>query len=182
MIALDPIRPYLTAAKWIGVAALLVAVWGHGCSHGQKGLKEAKDKHAATLDRIATATAEQADRAKEVARLFQLARREAESAYQKGVEDAYERGAATAADIASGKLPVGGVWRDQCPQALPGEGSGPVRGDSGVSADRAQAIGNLLSLAGVADANDALLRARLAEAQKLLNACYEKPASTSLPR
>jgi hypothetical protein len=176
MISIDPIRPYLPLIKAGLLAVLIAAVWGHGCSYGRKGLAEVKAKHAATLEGLATATEAQARRAKEVEEGVRLMRREAEKTYQKGIEDAYIRGAATAADIASGKLPVGGVWRDQCPKAPAGQGPGPNGGSTGVSADRAAAIGRVLGIAGEADATDALLRSRLQEAQKLLDACYEEPA------
>lgn len=172
----DPLRPYLALIRVALYALILAAVFIGGCQHGKKGLAEVKAKHAATLAKIAEDTEKLARQAKEVEDGFALARKEAESAYRKGVEDAYSRGAATAADIASGKLPVGGVWRDQCPQAIPRQGSGPDGGSAGVSADRAAAIGRVLGIAGEADATDALLRQRLADAQKIVDACYENAA------
>lgn len=172
----DHLAPYIGLIR-VGLYGLIIgSVFIGGCQHGRKGLAEIKAKHAATLDGIAKAAAEQAEKARAVQESFKAARKEAESAYQKGVRDAYERGVATAAAISTGRQPVSWVWRDNCPKAPAGEGAGPDGGDSGVSADRAQGMGRILALAGVADANDALLRSRLAEAQKLLNACYEEPA------
>jgi hypothetical protein len=176
MSLIDPLRPYVDLLRWAGIAAIGVALFIGGCKHGQRGLAEVKAKHAATLEDIAKATQDQALRAAEVRDGFKLARREQESAYKKGVQDAYERGMATGAEFGTGERPVNWVWRDNCPKAPAGEGSGPDGGDSGVSADRAAAIGRVLGIGGAADAHETLLRNRLQEAQKLLNACYEEPA------
>lgn len=93
----------------------------------------------------------------------------------KGIEDAYIRGQAYGEDIAAGRRTVKRVWRD-CPQAAAGEGSGPDPGDSGVSGDRARAIGEVLGFGGSRDAIYAEAYGRLEAAQKLLNQCYDKPA------
>lgn len=173
---LDPIRPYLALIKAAGAILLALALFVSGCQHGKKGLAEVKAKHAATLERIAEATQDQAEKAKQVEESFKHARREAERVYQKGVQDAHERGMAAAADIATGRQPVSWVWRDNCPKAPAGPGPEPAGGDPQVPEHRAEGMGRVRAIAGEADAGYAKVYARIAEAQKFVDACYEQPA------
>lgn len=173
---LDPIRPYLALIKVAGAILLALALFVSGCNHGKRGLAGVKAKHAATLERIAEATQAQAEKARQVEESFKHARREAERVYQKGVQDAHERGMAAAADIATGRQPVSWVWRDNCPKAPAGQGAEPARGDPQVPEYRAEGMGRVRAIAGEADAGYAKAYAALEEAQKVVDACYDKPS------
>lgn len=63
MISLDPIRPYLWLAKWIGAALILSTAFIGGCNHGQS--EQLQDDEA----RIAKAERERDDQAAHVATL-----------------------------------------------------------------------------------------------------------------
>src|SRR5690606_2698000 len=123
--------------------------------------------HAQVLASLAEATAEVARKAAAARVTYAEAKATAESDYNKGVSDAYERGRAAAAGIAAGTVRVREVWRD-CPAAAAGEGAEPAGRPADVSADRGEAIGRVLGIGGEADADYARVIARLRAAQQLV--------------
>src|SRR5690606_20067120 len=112
---------------------------------------ETRAAHAEVLTGLAQAAAEVARKASAARVAFAEARAKAESDYNEGVANAYERGRAAAAGIAAGTVRVREVWRD-CPAAPIGEGTGPAGGAADVAPDRAEAIGRVLGIGGEADA------------------------------
>lgn len=136
---------------------------------------ETRVAHAEVLTGLAEAAAEVARKASAARVAFAEARAKAESDYNEGVANAYERGRATAAGIAAGTVRVREVWRD-CPAAPAGEGAGPAGRPADVSANRGEAIGRVLGIGGEADAAYARAIARLTAAQQLVDACHEEPA------
>jgi hypothetical protein len=93
---------------------------------------------------------------------------------EKEISDAYSRGKSAAAGIKSGAVGVRTVWRDrECPASAEGAGTGSGEWAAGVSDDRAEAIGRVLTIGGTADATYSEAYRRLESAQKLLNACFD---------
>ena len=48
--ALDPIRPYLWLAKWLGLAAIVAVLFVSGCNHGTKKQAERDEARIARKD------------------------------------------------------------------------------------------------------------------------------------
>ena len=170
---------YRATAKLIGYGIAVLALFGliyWAAILPRQQLSSVRAKHAETLAAIAKSAAEAAEKAKLNVQIVDKAKRDAAETYRKGIEDAHLRGVAAAADIATGKRPVGRVWQDRCPQPATGTGPGPAGGNPQVSADRAAAIGRVLTIGGQADAGYAQCYARLEAAQEALNQCYDKPA------
>lgn len=174
------------AVTWLvriaAAAAVLLILWWIAVLPRQQ-LSAERIAHADTKVKHAAVMAEIAEKSAETLRLTMKAEAEfraqvAQSKvdYDQGVKDAYQRGKDTAGAIRSGAVVVREVWRDQCPQALPGSGAEPAAGNPAVSGDRAEAIGRVRGIGGEADAGYHLLYDRLVTAQGLVNACYEQPA------
>ncbi|GEM_PF-2445473 len=169
--------------QFAALAALLAAIWWAAILPRQQLANErlahatTRATHAQVLTDLAQATAEVARKAAAARVTYAEAKAKAESEYNKGVADAYERGRTAAAGIAAGTVRVREVWRErECPGAAAGQGTELAGRVADVSADRAEAIGEVLGIAGEADAAYARAIARLTAAQELVNACHEEPA------
>jgi len=167
--------------QFAALAALLAAIWWAAILPRQQLANErlahatTRATHAQVLADLAEATAKVARKAAAARVTYAEAKAKAESDYNKGVADAYERGRAAAAGIAAGTVRVRAVWRD-CPAAAAGPGTEPAGRPADVSADRGEAIGRVLGIGGEADAAYARAIDRLRAAQQLVDACHEEPA------
>lgn len=177
----DPYRPLAKVLGMVISALLLLTLVWWLVIKPRSDLADERVAHAATKAKHAQVMAEIAAKSEAVARQAAQARdkykaqtAEDQKKHEQEVKDAFERGKSVAAGIRDGSVSVRTVWRDRsCPQAVPGEGGEPGRGDEAVPAGRADAIGRILGYGGRWDADYKACYTRLTRAQELLNACYE---------
>lgn len=180
--------PYMAAAKILGavlaLALVCAVVWWavikprSDLADERAAHAETKAAHAAVMADLAQKTAAVAARAAAAKDAYTQVQVQAAEDYKRGVDDAYKRGMATASGIRDGTVRVRDVWRNaDCPGTAAGEGAERDGGAAGVHTDRAAAIGEVLGIAGEGDATYQLCYTRLKATQKLLDACYEEPAT-----
>lgn len=158
MISIDPLRPYADTARWAAVvlAGLLVLALGYrwGGSHWRdkyagevQARAQESARHAATLERLAEASAAVAAKARVASDALAVSRREADEKYKEALDDAkrYERDLAAA--LRRGDVQLQPQW--SC--AAPGPFAGGVTRD----ASQAGAAGRFNSAARIVAATDA---------------------------
>ncbi len=169
------LAPYMLWVKLAAGVLLLALIWWAAVLPRQQ-LSSLRSKHDATLAAIAQSAKVAADKAALNVKAVAAAKAAAAETYRKGVEDAYIRGEAFGRDAAAGDAGVRVVWRDRCPGATAGTGSGPAGGPAPVPDDRAASMGRVLGISGAADSAYLQCYRRLEAAQSALNQCYDKPA------
>ncbi len=161
-LSLDPIRPYLTTARWAALAILVIAwAWfwhGQGAAEweGKYNTEQAAHQaalkaHAAVLEGLAKATAETAAKAHAAALALADERADNDDRYNKKVDDAKQARSDLAAALRRGDVQLQPWW--QCDAAA---GSDP--GTASALAEGEDAAANLRAAdtaATVADADHA---------------------------
>lgn len=163
VISIDPLRPYADTARWAAVvlAGLLVLALGYrwGSSHWRdkyaaevRARAQESGRHAATLERLAEASAAVAERARAASDALAVSRREADTKYQEALDDAkrYERDLAAA--LRRGDVQLQPQWT--CPAT--GSGTSGASADAGKAAAAGRA-GSAARLAAAADADAAVI-------------------------
>ena len=160
---IDPLRPYAETARWAAVllAGLLVLALGYrwGSSHWRdkyagevQARAQESARHAATLERLAEASAAVAAKARAASDALAVSRREADEKYKEALDDAkrYERDLAAA--IKRGTVQLQPQWA--C--AATGAGTSGAAADAGQAAAQGRA-GSAARLAAAADADAAVI-------------------------
>lgn len=158
---------------WWAVGAPRVAL-----SSARADLATLQATHDGLVTKLAEAEATAGEKTKAVQAAYDAGVKSAATMREKETTDAYNRGKAAGERIRAGASSVRTVWRDrECPATADGTGAGSGEGAAQVSGERADLIGSLLGQAGSWDATYGEAYRRLTEAQKIVNACYEQPAS-----
>lgn len=163
MISIDPLRPYADTARWAAVllAALLVLALGYrwGSSHWRdryagevQARAQESARHAATLERLAEASAAVAEKAKAASDALAVSRRESDARYQEALRDAKRAESDLAAAIKRGTVQLQPQWT--CPAT--GSGTSGASADAGKAAAAGRA-GSAARLAAAADADAAVI-------------------------
>lgn len=158
MINLDPLRPYADLIRWalIALLAILLLVlgyrWGAGHWKGEytaevAGRTTDNAAHAATLQRLADASAAVAAKAKSASDALATSRAESDTKYQKALDDAKRAERDLAAALRRGDVQLQPQW------SCPATGAST----SGAAADAIQtsAAGRFNSAARIVAAADA---------------------------
>lgn len=156
---------------WWAVGAPRVAL-----SSARADLATLQATHDGLVDKLAEAEAAAKVKSEEVRAAYDAGVKSAATMREKETTDAYNRGKAAGERIRAGTSSVRVEWRDRCPATADGSGAGSGEGAAQVSGERADLIGSLLGQAGSWDATYSEALRRLEQAQKIVNACYEKPA------
>lgn len=157
-ISIDPLRPYADLIRWGAVAllAVLLVVMGYrwGASHWKgeytaevKARAAENAQHAATLQQLADATAAVAEKAKAASVALAHSRAEADTRYQKAVNDANRAERDLAAALRRGDVQLHPQW--SCAAAR------PLAGGAAPDAVQASAAGRSNSAARIVGAADA---------------------------
>lgn len=148
-LSLDPIRPYLSAARWFAVLALVIAwacFWhGQGAAkwEGKYNTEQAAHQaalaaHAAALQGLAKATAEAAAKARVAAVALADERADNDDRYNKKVDDAKQARSDLAAALRRGDVQLQPWW--QCGAAAgsdPGTAAALAEGEDAAADLRA---------------------------------------------
>ena len=157
-ISIDPLRPYANLIRW-GLIALLVGLvvvlgyrWGADHWKGEytaevAGRAADKAAHAATLQRLADASAAVAARAKAASDALATSRAESDTKYQKALNDAKRAERDLAAALLRGDVQLQPQWSCAAP--------GPFAGGVTPDASQAGAAGRFNSAARIVGAADA---------------------------
>lgn len=157
---------------WWAVGAPRVAL-----SSARADLATLQATHDGLVTKLAEAEASAKAKSEEVRTAYDQGVAASSRMREQEVSNAYERGKAAGERIRAGTSSVRTVWRDrECPATADRSGTGSGEGAAQVSGERAGAIGDVLAAGGVWDATYAEALRRLEQAQKIVNACYEKPA------
>jgi hypothetical protein len=156
---------------WWAVGAPRVAL-----SSARADLATLQATHDGLVTKLAEAEASAKAKSEEVRTAYDQGVAASSRMREQEVSNAYERGKAAGERIRAGTSSVRTVWRDrECPATADGSGAGSGEGAAQVSGDRAEAIGRVIGIGGAADATYSEALRRLEQAQKIVNACYEKP-------
>lgn len=162
----------LAGLLWWAVGAPRVAL-----SSARAELATLQATHDGLVTKLAEAEAATKVKSEEVRAAYDAGVKSAATMREKETTDAYNRGKAAGERIRAGTSSVRTVWRDrECPATADGSGAGSGEGAAQVSGDRAEAIGRVIGIGGAADATYSEALRRLEQAQKIVDACYEKPA------
>lgn len=148
-LSIDPIRPYLTTARWAAVAILVIAwAWfwhGQGAAkwEGKYNTEQAAHHaalkaHAAVLEGLAKATAETAAKARAAALALANDRTDNDDRYDKKVDDAKHARDDLAAALRRGDVQLQPWW--QCGSATgsdPGAAAALAEGEDAAADLRA---------------------------------------------
>lgn len=156
-ISIDPLRPYANLIRWalIAVLAILLMVlgyrWGAGHWKGEytaevAGRAADNAAHAATLQRLADATARVAAKAKAASNALAKSRGEADTRYQEALNDAKRAERDLAAALRRGDVQLQPQWSCIAP--------GPVTSGAAANAVQAGAAGRFNSAARIVGAAD----------------------------
>ena len=162
-ISFDPLRPYADLIRWALIAVLVVLLvvlgyrWGAGHWKGEHAAEVAgraadNAAHAATLQRLADASAQVAAKAKAATTALANSRAQADTRYQEALNDAKRAERDLAAALRRGDMQLQPQWSCAAP--------GPFAGGAATDASQAGAAGRFNSAArivGAADADAAMI-------------------------
>ncbi|MNM34512.1 hypothetical protein D3C81_451590 [compost metagenome] len=163
MINLDPLRPYADLIRWalIGLLAILLVVlsyrWGASHWKGEYAAEAAgraadNAAHAATIQRLADASAAVAAKAKAASTVLAQSRAESDSNYQKALNDAKRAERDLAAALRRGDVQLQPQW--SC--IAPGAGTGGAASNA-VQASAAGRFNSAARIVAAADADAAVI-------------------------
>lgn len=158
MISLDPLRPYADLIRWGLILLLAIVMVGLGYRWGASHWKEqyaaevqahAHDKatHAATLQRLAEASAAVAAKAKAASQTLAASRRDNDTRLEEALNDAKRAELDLAAALRRGDVQLQPQWSCDSP--------GPGAGGATADAIQASAAGRFNSAARIVAAADA---------------------------
>lgn len=155
---LDPLRPYLGLLRWLGIllvaVILLVAGYQKGSTRWEakftaevSGRAADNAAHAATLQRLADASAQVAAKAKAATTALANSRAQANTRYQEALNDAKRAERDLAAALRRGDVQLQPQWSCVAP--------GPFTGGAATDASQAGAAGRFNSAARIVGAAEA---------------------------
>lgn len=163
-LSLDPIRPYLTTARWAALTILVIAwAWfwhGQGAAEweGKYNTEQAAHQaalkaHAAMLEGLAKATAETAAKARAAALALADERADNDDRYNKKVDDAKQARSDLAAALRRGDVQLQPWWQcDAAAGSNPGTASALAEGEDAAADLRAADTAATVADADHADA------------------------------
>lgn len=162
--SIDPFRPYLTTARWVVVAILVIgwawfwhgqgaAKWEGKFNTEQAAHQAALKAHAALLDGLAKATEETATKARAAALALADERVDNDDRYNKKVDDAKQARSDLAAALRRGDVQLQPWWQcDAAAGSNPGTASALAEGEDAAADLRAADTAATVADADHADA------------------------------